>query len=57
MSVTVCSEIVDPDRLILRAVDNDREDLDVARLIPWIFRQTGLNLSKMTAPRIGHKKK
>ncbi|PIG82062.1 hypothetical protein AARAC_000180 [Aspergillus arachidicola] len=44
MSVTVRSEIVDLDGLIPRAVDNDREDLDVARLIPWIFRQTGVEL-------------
>ncbi|KAB8226235.1 hypothetical protein BDV33DRAFT_187008 [Aspergillus novoparasiticus] len=44
MSVTVRSEIVDLDGLIPRPVDNDREDLDVARLTPWIFRQTGVEL-------------
>ncbi|KAE8316151.1 hypothetical protein BDV41DRAFT_574166 [Aspergillus transmontanensis] len=43
MSVTVRSEIVDLDGLIPGAVDND-QDLDVARLIPWIFRQTGVEL-------------
>ncbi|GMG25295.1 unnamed protein product [Aspergillus oryzae] len=44
MSVTVCSEIVNLDELIPRGVDNDREDLDVASLIPWIFQQTGIEI-------------
>ncbi|RMZ39129.1 hypothetical protein CA14_003306 [Aspergillus flavus] len=44
MSVTVCSDIIDFDELIPRGVDNDREDLDVASLIPWIFQQTGIEI-------------
>ncbi|RAQ41899.1 hypothetical protein AFGD_000960 [Aspergillus flavus] len=44
MSVTVCSDIIDLDELIPRGVDNDREDLDVASLIPWIFQQTGIEI-------------
>ncbi|PYI04577.1 hypothetical protein BO78DRAFT_320064 [Aspergillus sclerotiicarbonarius CBS 121057] len=37
MSVTIRSEIVDLDRLMPRAVDTEREDADVAALLPWVF--------------------
>ncbi|PWY88928.1 hypothetical protein BO70DRAFT_157288 [Aspergillus heteromorphus CBS 117.55] len=40
MSVTIRSEIVDLELLVPRTVESEREDADVARLVPWVFCQT-----------------
>ncbi|KAK1148653.1 hypothetical protein N8T08_008538 [Aspergillus melleus] len=48
MSVTIRSEIVDLDGLIPRAVNKECEDLDVAGLIPWIFRKSDVATEEHT---------
>ncbi|PLB48046.1 hypothetical protein P170DRAFT_204622 [Aspergillus steynii IBT 23096] len=48
MSVTIRSEIVDLDGLIPRAVGKEYEDMDVAGLIPWVFRNSDVATKECT---------
>ncbi|GKZ49344.1 hypothetical protein AbraIFM66951_001748 [Aspergillus brasiliensis] len=42
MSIVINSEVVELDSLVPRVVDCEREDEDVEKFIPWIFRHTDL---------------